>query len=204
MLSNFFVTLFLLSFCPFDFSVGVGAFVIGLSQISSFSSFTTWTCCKILGLVDCLGTNCCCYFSCFSRCSFIYYWLIRCWNDCGHFHFCYFSRCCFLCCRNYCCKWCSKTCGICMKVENKKCCSCNEFIPKSYFLFCLIGFIKREQKVIGSIGFPIFRPIINFHLLRNHCGKFQQNWKEANIYETMSSSCSFCDDSHRMDVGWTT
>ena len=37
-LSNFFVALFVLSFCPFDISVGVGAFVIGLSQISSFFS----------------------------------------------------------------------------------------------------------------------------------------------------------------------
>ena len=34
-----FVALFLLSFCPFDISVGVGAFVIGLSQISSFFSW---------------------------------------------------------------------------------------------------------------------------------------------------------------------
>ena len=33
-----FVTLFVLSLCPFDISVGVGAFVIGLSQISSFFS----------------------------------------------------------------------------------------------------------------------------------------------------------------------
>ena len=33
-----FVALFLLSLCPFDISVGVGAFVIGLSQISSFFS----------------------------------------------------------------------------------------------------------------------------------------------------------------------
>ena len=31
-----FVALFVLSFCPFDISVGVWAFVIGLSQISSF------------------------------------------------------------------------------------------------------------------------------------------------------------------------
>ena len=31
-----FVALFVLSLCPFDISVGVGAFVIGLSQISSF------------------------------------------------------------------------------------------------------------------------------------------------------------------------
>ena len=34
-----FVELFVLSLCPFDISVGVGAFVIGLSQISSFSLF---------------------------------------------------------------------------------------------------------------------------------------------------------------------
>ena len=33
-----FVALFVLSFCPFDISVGVGAFVIGLSQITSFFS----------------------------------------------------------------------------------------------------------------------------------------------------------------------
>ena len=33
-----FVALFVLSLCPFDISVGVGAFVIGLSQISSFFS----------------------------------------------------------------------------------------------------------------------------------------------------------------------
>ena len=33
-----FVTLFVLSLCPFDISAGVGAFVIGLSQISSFFS----------------------------------------------------------------------------------------------------------------------------------------------------------------------
>ena len=32
------MTLFVLSLCPFDISVGVGAFVIGLSQISSFFS----------------------------------------------------------------------------------------------------------------------------------------------------------------------
>ena len=36
--SNFFVALFVLSLCPFDISVGVGAFVIGLGQISSFLS----------------------------------------------------------------------------------------------------------------------------------------------------------------------
>ena len=35
-----FAALFVLSFCPFDISVGVGAFVIGLSQISSFFSYT--------------------------------------------------------------------------------------------------------------------------------------------------------------------
>ena len=34
----FFVALFVLSLCPFDISVGVGAFVIGLSQICSFFS----------------------------------------------------------------------------------------------------------------------------------------------------------------------
>ena len=33
-----FVALIVLSFCPFDISVGVGAFVIGLSHISSFLS----------------------------------------------------------------------------------------------------------------------------------------------------------------------
>ena len=33
------VALFVLSFCPFDNSAGVGAFVIGLSQISSFFSW---------------------------------------------------------------------------------------------------------------------------------------------------------------------
>ena len=31
-----FVALFVLSFCPFDYSACVGTFVIGLSQISSF------------------------------------------------------------------------------------------------------------------------------------------------------------------------
>ena len=35
-----FVAFFVLSLCPFATSVGVGAFVIGLSQISSFFSFT--------------------------------------------------------------------------------------------------------------------------------------------------------------------
>ena len=38
-LIELFVALFVLSFCPFDISVGVGAFVIGLGQISSFLSF---------------------------------------------------------------------------------------------------------------------------------------------------------------------
>ena len=38
-LFELFVALFVLSLCPFDISVGVGAFVIGLSQISSFLSF---------------------------------------------------------------------------------------------------------------------------------------------------------------------
>ena len=33
-----FVELFVLSLCPFDISVSVGAFVLGLSQISSFLS----------------------------------------------------------------------------------------------------------------------------------------------------------------------
>ena len=33
-----FVALFVLSLCPFDISAAVGAFVIGLSQISSFFS----------------------------------------------------------------------------------------------------------------------------------------------------------------------
>ena len=37
-LIEFFVALFVLSLSPFDISVGVGAFVIGLSQISSFLS----------------------------------------------------------------------------------------------------------------------------------------------------------------------
>ena len=39
-----FVALFVLSLCPFDISVGVGAFVIGLSQISSFFSCFTSIC----------------------------------------------------------------------------------------------------------------------------------------------------------------
>ena len=35
-----FCGVFVLSLCPFDISVGIGAFVIGLSQISSFFSQT--------------------------------------------------------------------------------------------------------------------------------------------------------------------
>ena len=35
------MTLFVLSLCPYDISAGVGAFVIGLSQISSFLSQCT-------------------------------------------------------------------------------------------------------------------------------------------------------------------
>ena len=37
-LIEFFVALFVFSLCPFDISVGVGAFVIGLGQISTFLS----------------------------------------------------------------------------------------------------------------------------------------------------------------------
>ena len=37
-LIELFVALFVLSLCPFDISVGIGAFVIGLGQISSFLS----------------------------------------------------------------------------------------------------------------------------------------------------------------------
>ena len=40
-LIELFVALFVLSLCPFDISVGVGAFVNG--QISSFLSLHTWT-----------------------------------------------------------------------------------------------------------------------------------------------------------------
>ena len=36
-----FMALFVLSLCPYDISVGVWAFVIGLSQISSFFSYTS-------------------------------------------------------------------------------------------------------------------------------------------------------------------
>ena len=39
-LIELFLALFVLSLCPFDISMGVGAFVIGLSQISSFLSST--------------------------------------------------------------------------------------------------------------------------------------------------------------------
>ena len=38
-----FVALFLLSLCPFDISSSVGAFVIGLSQISSFFSLQNFS-----------------------------------------------------------------------------------------------------------------------------------------------------------------
>ena len=41
-----FVALFVLSLCPFGISVGVGAFVIRLSQISSFFSFYEERCFK--------------------------------------------------------------------------------------------------------------------------------------------------------------
>ena len=37
-LIEFFVAVFVLSLCPLDISVGVGAFVTGLGQISSFLS----------------------------------------------------------------------------------------------------------------------------------------------------------------------
>ena len=36
-----FVALFVLSLCPFDISVGIGAFVMGLGQISSVLSHNT-------------------------------------------------------------------------------------------------------------------------------------------------------------------
>ena len=38
------MALFVLSLCPFDISVGVGAFVIGLSEISSFFSLKSSKC----------------------------------------------------------------------------------------------------------------------------------------------------------------
>ena len=45
-----FVALFVLSLCPFDISVGVGAFVIGLSQISSF--FSLYQCIEVVVGID--------------------------------------------------------------------------------------------------------------------------------------------------------
>ena len=39
----------MLSLCPFDISVGVWAFVIGLSQISSFFSYRTSSACSLPG-----------------------------------------------------------------------------------------------------------------------------------------------------------
>ena len=49
-LIELFVALFVLSLCPFDISVGVGAFVIGLSQISFLSLFLCfWNFLCILG-----------------------------------------------------------------------------------------------------------------------------------------------------------
>ena len=42
-LIELFVALFVLSLCPLDISVGVGAFVIGLSQISSFFSLLVFS-----------------------------------------------------------------------------------------------------------------------------------------------------------------
>ena len=47
-LSKFLLEFFVLSRCFLDFSVGVGAFVIGLSQISSFFSF--------YNLIRCIAT----------------------------------------------------------------------------------------------------------------------------------------------------
>ena len=41
------MALFLLSLCPFDISVVVGAFVTGLSQISSFLSYRCWSCTEL-------------------------------------------------------------------------------------------------------------------------------------------------------------
>ena len=43
-LIELFVALFVLSFCPFDISVGLGAFVIRLGQISSFLSLRLTMC----------------------------------------------------------------------------------------------------------------------------------------------------------------
>ena len=47
------MALFVLSLCPFDISVGVGAFVIGLGQISSFFSYCSFA--KGIGLGACHG-----------------------------------------------------------------------------------------------------------------------------------------------------
>ena len=41
------MALFVLSLCPFDISVGVGAFVIGLGQISSFLSLIVFLFCLL-------------------------------------------------------------------------------------------------------------------------------------------------------------
>ena len=72
-LIELFVALFVLSLCPFDISVVVGAFVIGLGQISSFLSQNSWFYCinvvfgpsifiKSLNEMDLIGiklqTNC--------------------------------------------------------------------------------------------------------------------------------------------------
>ena len=46
------MALFVLSLCPFDISAGVGAFVIGLSQISSFSSIYIQTLSPLYGHVN--------------------------------------------------------------------------------------------------------------------------------------------------------
>ena len=45
------MALFVLSLCPFDISVGVGAFVIGLSRISSFFSpkVSLWSLSEVRG-----------------------------------------------------------------------------------------------------------------------------------------------------------
>ena len=49
-LIELFVALFLLSLCPFDISDGVGAFVIGLGQISSFLSLDMLQDCQVIYL----------------------------------------------------------------------------------------------------------------------------------------------------------
>ena len=46
-----FVALFVFSVCPFDISVGVGAFVIGLSQIFSIFSLDVQDCQQLIGLL---------------------------------------------------------------------------------------------------------------------------------------------------------